>query len=519
MPAKVLAIGLDAAEATLIERWAAAGDLPTFRRLGETGAVCRMGNSLETLPGAIWPELTSGMSCGRRPLYYHSAQLHTGETTPRAVAVDDVDPDEYYWVKVNAAGRRVAAVDLPQTVPASGFDGIQLFEWGLHDRNFSIASQPPALLSEIKQQYGDHPVTACDAHGETPAGYRRLREGLLTGATRKTELLLDLLGREDWDLFTCAYGETHCVGHQFWRFFEAAAGAPGEFADTIPALYREIDAGIGRLLSAAGPDAVALIYTSHGMGPYIGGYQLLPEVLIRLGLGAIEPARPMVAHRIRRWHALAARLPNSWRPFIRAVGRTAMLRGLKASTGIELDPLSSSKVRAIAVKNNRCGAIRLNLRGREPFGAVEPGREAEAVLSELRRELAALREPETNEPIVDHTITAEEAFGRDHHPDAPDLMVVFRTNLGPIEACRSDRVGTVRVPIYHPNIPRTGDHTVESRLWAVGPGIAAGERLPDANVLDLAPTILRLLDVPLTGTFDGRPIPAIVSMQTVAPAG
>ena len=57
MPAKVLVLGLDAAEATLIERWAAAGELATFADLTRRGAVFRLDNPLETLPEAIWHEL------------------------------------------------------------------------------------------------------------------------------------------------------------------------------------------------------------------------------------------------------------------------------------------------------------------------------------------------------------------------------------------------------------------------------------------------------------------------------
>ena len=90
-----------------------------------------------------------------------------------------------------------------------------------------------------------------------------------------------------------------------------------------------------------------------------------------------------------------------------------------------------------------------------------------------------------------------------------DLMVVFRTDLGPIEECWSKRVGHVRVATYHPNIPRSGDHTVESCLWLKGPGLPAGTQLPNGNVLDLAPTVLRLLDISLPGTLDGRPLPVI----------
>jgi predicted AlkP superfamily phosphohydrolase/phosphomutase len=77
--------------------------------------------------------------------------------------------------------------------------------------------------------------------------------------------------------------------------------------------------------------------------------------------------------------------------------------------------------------------------------------------------------------------------------------------LGTIESCRSKRVGILTQRLDSPNTPRTGDHTVESRLWAKGPGIPRGGRLPaGANVLDIAPTVLGLLDVPVPDSLDGR---------------
>jgi predicted AlkP superfamily phosphohydrolase/phosphomutase len=179
---------------------------------------------------------------------------------------------------------------------------------------------------------------------------------------------------------------------------------------------------------------------------------------------------------------------------------------LQQAAGSLPKPLESPRTKAIAVPNNRCGAIRLNLQGREPFGSIEPGCEAAALLEELRRELLALEDPESGERIVKRVMTASEEFGPGHHPDLPDLMVVFRTDLGPLEECRSPRAGLVRAPIYRRNTPRTGDHTVESRLWALGPWIPGRTRLPTGSVLDLAPTVLRILDVELPGFFDGRPL-------------
>src|SRR6185369_3858046 len=119
---------------------------------------------------------------------------------------------------------------------------------------------------------------------ETREGYETLLRGLKEGVQRKTELLLDVMGRERWDLFACAFGETHCVGHHFWHFFDAGSARhppepPPHFRDAIRDVYRAVDDGLGRLLAAAGAEADVLVVASHGMGPYLGGPHLLPEVL------------------------------------------------------------------------------------------------------------------------------------------------------------------------------------------------------------------------------------------------
>ena len=104
-------------------------------------------------------------------------------------------------------------------------------------------------------------------------------------------------------------------------------------------------------------------------------------------------------------------------------------------------------------------------------------------------------------------LTAEEAFGPDHHPDVPDLLVVFRTDLGQIESCQSDRVGLVHRPLYLHEKPRTGDHTPQSRLWIAGPGVPSVTG--QARAVDLAPTVLRLLNVAPAADLDGQAIEAL----------
>lgn len=506
MTARVLVIGLDAAEATLIDRLAGAGELPAFASLGASSPLA---NSMRTLPGAIWPELTTGRSSGRLPLYHHPWQLHTGEDVARRVAPEEIDPELFFWVTAVRAGRKVACIDLPQTVLAPRFNGVQIIEWATHDRLFAPASDPPSLLDELVRRYRQHPVQSCDdvyfpGAGKEP-DYERLLADLVRSVADKAALVVELLGSEAWDLVACAFSEAHCVGHMFWHLFDPTfplhpEHVPERLRRAIPAVYRALDDAVAAIRRAAGTDTWTLVVASHGMGPYVGGYQLLPAVLERLGCGRsgtlVSRARARVGPRART--ALRRLVPTSARRHLNAAA---------ASTRSRL----GSGVLATAFENNRCGAVRLNLVGREPHGRVHPGDEARALLEAIRAELLALRDPVSKEPIVAATVTADEAFGAGHHPDVPDLMVDFRTDLGPLEACVGPRAGRIEVPLWDrralgPLGPRgrTGDHTTVSRLWLEPPHGVARPELHHASVLDVAPTVLALLGVSTPAGLDGR---------------
>lgn len=494
MPARVLVIGLDSAEPTLLDRWTAEGKLPAIAALYEQGAAYRLDNCWNTLPTAIWPELTYGRSPEKVGLFYPPGQLRTGEAAPRPLLTEEVDPNGF-WTIASDAGQRVAVVDLPWTAPPKELNGIFLGEWGAHDRWFGTGSFPGALADEIRERHGEYPVGSCDDdYGPSLADRARLAANLLEAVDHEIRLFLDLLGREDWDLFACAFGQFQCVGHQLWGFMEADDDVPDSLRTAMFEVFSRVDKGVAALREAAGPAAVSVVFASHGMGPLRGGQQLLSEVLVRLGAGSGKGS----AARLR------SRLPIGLRTTIRHLTPAALRRRLQEAAGSLPVPLASATTRAVALPADVNGHIRLNLKGREPNGSVEPGAEAEAELSNLRRELRELKDPASGEPIVREVVSAEEAFGADRHPDLPDLMVNFRADLGTIEACVSDRVGLVKVP--HRIVNRRGDHTPEARLWLVGPGIRPTTSPGSAHALDVAPTVLSLLGVPIPSELDGRPL-------------
>jgi predicted AlkP superfamily phosphohydrolase/phosphomutase len=504
MPARTLFVGLDAADPSLLQRWSEDGRLPAVRSVTRDAAMFRLSNSLGTIGGGVWQELNTGRSCGRAGLYFPARQLHTGETAMRQVGLDEVDPSAY-WTIASEAGKRVAVVDLPHSVAPPELNGVFVCEWGSHDRLWGSMSLPATLLDELRDRHGDYPVwtrpwprvttAGCDAHDGSLEQYEQLLGDLLSGIDQKRDLLLDVLGREEWDLFACAFSEGQCCGHQLWHMRDGAAPPGHERLGMASELVLErLDAALGALVDAAGPDVQVFVVASHGFAEPTGGRQLIPEVLGRLGYGSGSGA----SSRAR------SKVPPFVRRFARRVLPSGATAALQERVGTLPNPLDSPSTRAVELDGDRCSWIRLNLEGREPHGAVKPGAEADGVLEEIRTELLLLEQPESGERIVATVRTAAETFGESFHPDVPDLIVDFRTDLGVIDSCRSDRVGLVRAPV-RAAARRTGVHPpVPSVLWVSAQDLPSPAPSEDGLAVDLAPTILSRLGVQRPELLDGQ---------------
>lgn len=493
-------------EATLVDRWAADESLPTLARVIRSASSFELDGPIDHLPDVVWPELTTGRVGASIGWFSVPRQLFSGEARPRPVRADDVDLTAV-WDLASAAGRRVVAFDIPWAGRSHGTNGVHIWGWGTHDRPFGSGSDPEEAFGRLNT-HGEHAVphdhatrSHCDDHDDEPASYLDLLARLRRGAETKAALACDLLGREPWDLFYTAFSESHCVGHHFWHFHDPSSPwhdpeAPLELQGAVRSVYAAIDIALGQLLEAAGPGATTVVFTNHGMGPAVGGWQLLPEVLVRLGFGSGHGTASN----------LRSRLPEPVKRALRTAVRGRARERLQVTAGSLPFPLESPATRAVALQNSPCGAVRLNVKGREPYGSVEPGAEYDAACSELIRELEALEDPGSGEPVVAAARRADELYGARTHPNVPDVLVSFRRDLGPIVSVRSRRVGTVSLPFRTPALPRSGDHVRSSRLWLADTGASRGAA-GRARSIDLVPTVLRLLDVPPPGSVDGRPLP------------
>lgn len=508
MPARVLVIGLDSVSATFLDRWMDAGHLPHLAALKKRASQFQLdAECMETLPGAIWGDIALGELSGPLGLFYLPDQFLPEEGRCRPLRESEFDITGSFWGVASAAGRRCAVVDVPFMPLLTNFNGVQLREFAVHDIWAGAASDPPSLLDELVAGCGHPPLHdhTCDPR-VAEVGRNVLFAELLVRTDIKTKALRTLIARENWDLFHAVYGDGHCAAHQVWPARENGklVSSVDGFTDPwepLRRIYARMDDGLGALIADAGPDARVIVFTSHGVGFYLGGPQLLSEFLCRLGLssGNEWPGRSV----LRRWAKRTRRRIHVGAIENVAVLRTSRAQRLRSWLGAERYPAHRPTCRAFAMLNNRIGAIRLKIAGRDQDGIVAPD-DADRLLDMITTELHQLVDPVRGLKLVRRVDRSDARLGTDRSPLTPDLLVKFRTDIGPVEHAYSPRLGMIHEPNARPHYVRTGDHVPQSRAWIATPSHRAGAKFVHRNVLDLAPTILSLLDVAPPPHMKGR---------------
>jgi predicted AlkP superfamily phosphohydrolase/phosphomutase len=231
---RVVVIGLDAFDPQLAASWAEQGELPTLARLFAQGTRAVVHNPFGLFVGSLWFNFASALKPHRHR--YH--------------CWDEIDPSTYqwrrvspepggyssFWTKIGEAGRRVAAVDVPHSKAPASLNGIEVAEWGCHDRHFGFHAIPAGKAGELAAAHGLHPILGVDAYQvrdfapddfvhrrgqyRTAEEDKALLDGLKAGTRTKGEMLGSLLAEEPWDLFVGVFGESHAVGHQLYHLHD-----------------------------------------------------------------------------------------------------------------------------------------------------------------------------------------------------------------------------------------------------------------------------------------------------------
>jgi len=146
------------------------------------------------------------------------------------------------------------------------------------------------------------------------------------------------------------------------------------------------------------------------------------------------------------------------------------------------------------------GQIYINLKGREKFGIVNRGNEYETIRDEIIDKLKKLRDPETGELVVDKVMKKEELYKGQYLERAPDLFVFSRNSEYDAFALMAQNT-----EIFCDHFKgQSGNHRLHGIFAANGPSIRSGIQIEGAGIIDIAPTLLYLMGLPIPDDLDGK---------------
>ena len=492
----------DALNRSFVDQLLGEGRLPTLAGLVERGEWRSLKTPASHFAGATQPTHYSGIELGTHAQHY---LLQWSPQEQRIRFRRSFEFPEPTWERLARAGRRTLMID-----PYEGHlppQPVGVVASGVQFRNYlglEPWTSPRAAGRTIDRLVGRRRPYVEEVFGRPHVpSLLALRRRLAEAPGRLADAAVGLLAESSFNLIWLTFLSCHIGGHQFWNLSqldEDALDAPTKriLEGTLGELYEGVDHALGRVLNALPDDADLIIDSPLGMGENTSRADFLGQMLDAVIEGRIEPKR---SASVPLWRLRAA-MPTQVRGRITRTLGPALSREVMARASVA--GVDWSRTRAFVLPSDHHGQVRLNLRGRERDGIVDPG-EAEELCERIATGLLTFRDLGGG-PAIAGVDRIEDIVGADApaRPLLPDLLVRWtETPSTRLEAVVSPEYG--QIERAGQGSGRPGGHTAEAWALLVPGRSRIAIRSGDEDVLDVAATACALLGGDMAG-LAGTPL-------------
>ncbi len=351
-------------------------------------------------------------------------------------------------------------------------------------RNPAIAiSTPDDLAPDLVKQIGLYRTLGWAESSDKPLNEGRLDEAAFLYDSNKAmddreKLILKILEHDDWDLFVAAIETTDRIQHMMWRLIDPThpmydAALAAKYGDAIEKVYERADQFVGELRARVAKDAVFMVMSDHGFHSF--------RRSVNLNTWLVE---------------------NGYMTFHGQEGESKKTLADLFGRGQYFEGVDWSRTKAYAVG---LGQIYFNLRGREGKGIVSPGAEYTALQNEMRTRLLTLVDPENGQHVFRDIYKRDDIYHGEFLGNAPDLEVGFNDGY---RVGWQDTLGGIERAVVEDNDRKwSGDHCATATEISGGVLFINRPLTTDSpSIMDLSPTILKLLGVAIPSGLDGKPV-------------
>ncbi len=492
---RFILFGIDGATFDIIQPAVAAGKLPHIGRLMEQGSWRVLRSVIPPMTAPAWTTIMTGMNPGKHGVFeFHTLKDNSYNTR----LVSSVDRKVLaIWDLLNRSGLSVGVLNVPMTYPPDPVQGWMISGMmGALDFGEATCS-PPQLAQTVRALARDYPMGPARKNARGEYAFAALGKQI---ASRRL-VTMQLLRECPVDVLILVCNYTDHVQHWFWRDRSYTTSEGEHIEDMIVYAYQAADEFLGELLEFCGDQATTFIVSDHGAGP-TEEHLNMDRFLLETGLATLKPGAGNSDHqrftfleRIRnltpQW--LRQKLPAEW--FVRA---RSFFRQQKLSR--------TDWAQTAAFNIGTYPGWRLNVRGREPQGSIAP-EDYDVRRQEMRSFIEDYHHPGSGERVFE-VFTRDELYHGPYVDAAPDLVGIVgqgKIHLAefPVPASASVFIGSEEMDKIAPH-SRTGSHRMEGVLIAAGPDIGAQPLATEAQLVDIVPTILYALGLPIPDYCDGQ---------------
>jgi len=515
---QVIVIGIDSATFSLMGPWMQAGELPTLARLMKEGVHGPLTSTTPPVSPPAWTSFMTGKNPGKHGIFGFFEPVpssytvrHTNGGSRRAKTI---------WKILSESGKRVGIINVPMTFPPEEVAGYLIAGMDTPDER-SRFIYPPALQEELTREFGKIETIVYHFVQKLGKNYRsayrayKLWERL---EERRAQLCQHLMRTRPTDLVMIHFFAVDQIQHYFWHYMDSShplydpAGAR-LLGGVIKEIYRTIDRLVGELLSLLPQETSVIVLSDHGAGPLSTRRIFINNFLASLGLLHFKEAERAAPSMSAAAHLAMKRVDTFIRRHLPSRLKTWLTWAFPETRDLFESYIATGQIDWSATKaycNEKFGSsIWVNLKGIRPNGIVEPGADYEELLTFITQKLYEIKDPETGSQMITRVHRKEEIYSGPFLDNAPDLLIDewLAFTFHPSATFGNDS----RRPIVVSERPaggsvgkKTGSHRYEGILLLKGEPFKEGQPLAGPQLIDLAPTILHLMGLPVPEDMDGK---------------
>jgi len=491
---QTLLVGLDAACFSVLRPLFEDGELPHLETVFKDGTAGCLESQIPPWTASAWPSLYTGVNPGKHGVFdflrfdgYDWDIVNSTDVRQRTL-----------WEYADEAGMTSVVVNAPVTSPPLDIDGAVIPGYLASE---DPQSHPTGILDDVRDAIGGYRVYARRETDER-VGAEKFDDYLELSRMRG-EAFRYLTDRFDPEFGFIQFQKTDAVFHDF----------PGDH-EKVRQIYRAVDEQVGAILDECDPDTV-VVASDHGMGEYEGYEFRVNQYLHEASVVETTTEGQGVPSwfQIKDERLTESDTGESGHPVLERFASTAASVGLTYQRGKAI--LETLGLAEFVGKHVPVGAVfaasdavdfrmsqaylrspselgvRLNVEGRDPDGVVSAD-EYEHARDEIITLLSEATTPD-GMPVFEEVVEREEYIYGPYADEAVDILTIPNDFQHSLSTVVGRQFGD----------PEPYNHKRNGIIALAGAGVDTDAELVNAQLFDVAPTVLASLGIAPAETMDG----------------